>query len=216
MQPTGTPREVYSTGPPVPTPGTPGTSSDKRTTLLTMAKAGDQYDFRTGNLWNYAHRDDARTVARLLGEGLDPEMRNKVGWTALHAAANGGADRVIALLLERGVDVDARCRAGRTPLAEAARNGHLSSSKLLLRSGAAAQAQDNEGREVLELAKGTALRTWLAEKCGGGGGGGGGGGRRQQRGGGRRRGDELLLFRHEGTVSSWRALVRFAHPSATR
>ena len=61
-----------------------------------MAKAGDQYAFRTGNIWNYAQRDDVRTVASLVDhERLDPEMRNKVGWTALHAAANGGGGRKI-------------------------------------------------------------------------------------------------------------------------
>ena len=91
-----------------------------------MAKAGDQYEHRTGNIWNYAQRDDVKTVARLIDEGLDPEMRNKVGWTPLHAASNGGAERVVSLLLDRHrVDVDVRCRAGLTPLAEAARNGHL-------------------------------------------------------------------------------------------
>ena len=52
-----------------------------------MAKAGDQYEHRTGNIWNYAQRDDVKTVARLIDEGLDPEMRNKVGWTPLHAAS---------------------------------------------------------------------------------------------------------------------------------
>ena len=31
-----------------------------------MAKAGDQYAFRTGNIWNYANRDDVKTVSRPL------------------------------------------------------------------------------------------------------------------------------------------------------
>ena len=55
-------------------------------------------------------------------KGLDVEMRNKVGWTALHAAASGGAERCLVLLLSNGASVDARCRAGRTPLIEAARS----------------------------------------------------------------------------------------------
>ena len=124
-----------------------------------MAKAGDQYTFRTGNIWNFCQRDDLRTVTQLVGDdGLDPEIRNKVGWTPLHAAANGGAERVIAYLIDRRVDVDARCRAGRTPLAEAARNGHLSSVKALVHAGAQALAEDGNGRSVIEMAKGTACR----------------------------------------------------------
>ena len=130
-----------------------------------MAKAGDQYDFRTGNLWSVAQRDDVKAVARLLSEGLDPEMRNKVGWTALHAAANGGAERVVTLLLKRGIDIDARCRAGRTPLAEAARSGHLPTVKVLVRAGADPAAEDNAGRRVGESAKGTALREWILARC---------------------------------------------------
>ena len=129
-----------------------------------MAKAGDQYAVRTGNIWNFAQRDDLRTVRTLIDEGIDPMLRNKVGWTALHAAANGGADRVVAFLLDQAdADVDARCRAGRTPLIECARNGHLSTVKLLVRGGASVDVEDNEGHGVREHAKGTAMRSWLSE-----------------------------------------------------
>ena len=53
------------------------------------------------------------TVRRLISEGVPSGLCNKVGWTPLHAAANGGADRVLGLLLERGVDVDVRCLGAR-------------------------------------------------------------------------------------------------------
>ena len=43
-----------------------------------MAKAGDQYDVRTGNIWSHCRRDDVRAVTRLLNEGVDLELRNKV------------------------------------------------------------------------------------------------------------------------------------------
>ncbi|CAD7955387.1 unnamed protein product [Amoebophrya sp. A25] len=32
-----------------------------------MATAGDQYEIRTGNIWNFAHRDDIKTVKKLVG-----------------------------------------------------------------------------------------------------------------------------------------------------
>ena len=40
---------------------------------------------RTGNIWNYANRDDVKAVSRLLDEGIDAETRNKVGWTPLRS-----------------------------------------------------------------------------------------------------------------------------------
>ena len=64
-----------------------------------MAKAGDQYEFRTGNIWNYANRDDLSTVRRLIKEGVPADLVNKVGWTPLHAAAYGGAERGLLFLL---------------------------------------------------------------------------------------------------------------------
>ena len=33
-----------------------------------MAKAGDQYTFRTGNLWSVCHRDDLTTAKKLVLE----------------------------------------------------------------------------------------------------------------------------------------------------
>ena len=55
-----------------------------------MAKAGDQYEFRTGNLWSVCRRDDLSTARRLVvDEGLDLEMRNKAGWAPLSASCSG-------------------------------------------------------------------------------------------------------------------------------
>jgi hypothetical protein len=62
-------------------------------------------------------------VKRLLTEGIDPTMPNKVGWTPLHAAAYGGAGRVARVLLAKGVAIDPPCNGGRTPLMDAARQG---------------------------------------------------------------------------------------------
>ena len=126
-----------------------------------MAKAGDQYELRTGNIWDYSYRDDVTTVTRLVDEGVSAELANKVGWTPLHAAAAGGAMRVISLLLQRGVMSNPTCRAGRTPAMDAARAGHLSALKLLASKGASLTESDHAGRTLLEYARGTALRTWI-------------------------------------------------------
>lgn len=54
--------------------------------LSPMAKAGDQYEVRTGNIWSHCRRDDVRAVTRLLNEGVDLELRNKVPLSPLTAA----------------------------------------------------------------------------------------------------------------------------------
>ena len=154
-----------------------------------MAKAGDQYEIRTGNIWNFAHRDDVVTCRRLVSEGVPAMLCNKVGWTPLHAAAFGGAERVISFLVrESFVDIDPLCRAGRTPLMDAARGGHLAAVKALVKAGANLHLSDPQGFGLAELAKGEAVRGWLAQRLspdvapigrsprGGGRGGGGGGG----------------------------------------
>ena len=127
-----------------------------------MAKAGDQYEMRTGNIWNFANRDDVATVRRLLSEGVPADLTNKVGWTPLHAAAAGGAERVLTLLCQRGVAVDPRCHAGRTPLMDAARHGHLACVKAVVKSGARIGLVDTAGLCALDQAKGEAVRAWLS------------------------------------------------------
>ena len=130
-----------------------------------MAKAGDQYTFRTGNLWSVCQRDDLATAKKLvLEDSLELEMRNKAGWTPLHAAANGGAERCLKFLLEQRASIDSRCRAGRTPMIEAARNGHFGVVKHLLNAGAELQATDGSGNTALDCAKGTSLRNFLSER----------------------------------------------------
>ena len=129
-----------------------------------MAKAGDQYEFRTGNIWNFANRDDVVTVKRLVSEGVPATLANKVGWTPLHAAAFGGAERVISFLLREAVDVEARCKAGRTPLMDAARSGHLGAVKALVKSGGSLHATDSSGLGVIEHAKGDSLRAWILQR----------------------------------------------------
>ena len=132
-----------------------------------MATAGDQYEHRTGNIWNYANRDDVETVRRLVEEGVSPALVNKVGWTPLHAAAHGGGLRVVGFLLKLrkpSCERDPLCRAGRTPLMDAARRGHLEAAKMLVAAGASLEARDGAGIGMLEYAKGTPMRLWLEQR----------------------------------------------------
>ena len=77
------------------------------------------------------------------GLGIDVNLANAEGNTALHAAARRGHDRVVEFLVARGARMDAKNQAGRTPLALARGHGRgrnaaprHSTVELLLRLGA--------------------------------------------------------------------------------
>lgn len=128
-----------------------------------MATKGDQYDVITGNIWNYANRDDTTGVEEALSRGVDVNLRNKAGWSPAHAASAGGATRVLSLLASRNADFNLRDNAGRTPVHEAARNGELQALRFLRKQGCDFAAAAANGQTPLSVAKGDAVRcaAWL-------------------------------------------------------
>ena len=84
---------------------------------------------------------EAVTVAA--EQGMDVNLANADGNTALHAAARRGHDRIVEYLVARGARLDVKNEAGRTPLALARGQGrgrsaepHHSTVELLRRLGA--------------------------------------------------------------------------------
>lgn len=69
---------------------------------ISMATAGDQYNVTTGNIWNHANRGDTVLVQAALDSGVDVNLQNKAGWTALHAAAHGGQVRLRDRMISSG------------------------------------------------------------------------------------------------------------------
>ena len=55
----------------------------------------------------------------MLARGADVNAANDLGETALHGAAQRGADKVVQFLADHGATLDAKNRRGRTPLDEA-------------------------------------------------------------------------------------------------
>eukprot|EP00958_Prasinococcus_capsulatus_P013658 scaffold1411_cov396-Prasinococcus_capsulatus_cf.AAC.16 len=95
-------------------------------------EAGEHRD----NIWHFANNGDLANVKRCLRQGMDPELRNKVGhsmlstigaagvgWTPLHAAAAGNAVSIMELLRKEGVDLSATDAKGRTAAHAAAQKG---------------------------------------------------------------------------------------------
>jgi uncharacterized protein len=61
----------------------------------------------------------------MVGTGLDVRTANAKGETALHGAADRGADTIVQFLVERGADINAKSKRGYTPLDAAIGKGGI-------------------------------------------------------------------------------------------
>lgn len=125
------------------------------TSLMVAAGMGRNND--------YSPEEEEKALAvvkRLLEFGADINEANEVGWTALHAAAFLGADKIVKYLVDNGAVVDAQNGCGLTPLSLAVgRNQtglirrtvpHMTTAELLLELGAAdAQPPEPAGQCIL-------------------------------------------------------------------
>ncbi|CAL4175992.1 unnamed protein product [Meganyctiphanes norvegica] len=66
---------------------------------------------------------DTGTIVSLLGRGLDVNLQDSNGWTALHYAAERGRADVVALLLREGAHIQVKDKFGRTPMKRAWEKG---------------------------------------------------------------------------------------------
>jgi ankyrin repeat protein len=83
-------------------------------------------------------------VAKLLGEGADPNTLDKVKRTPIYWAAQNGHIEVMKLLLEKGATINMGDNTGYSPLWIAAQHKQLPAVKLLLSSGADVNGNGNE------------------------------------------------------------------------
>lgn len=99
-------------------------------------------------------------VRMLLLRGANPDIRGKLGDTALHAAACLTHTTIARILIAGGADLEIQnspvnnmTMTGQgTPLHVAVRHGNLKLSRLLIRSGANIQAKNVDGDTPLHLA----------------------------------------------------------------
>ncbi|KAM6445846.1 protein phosphatase 1 regulatory subunit 16A [Rhynochetos jubatus] len=115
-----------------------------------------------------AARHDAEEVRHFLRDGVDPDLCNEDGLTALHQCCIDDAGAVVTALLDAGADVDARDAELWTPLHAAATCGHLGLVQLLIRRGADLLAVNSDGNMPYDLCEDEAtldcIETAMAER----------------------------------------------------
>ena len=126
-----------------------------------MATKGDQYEDATNNIWEFALRGELAEVRRALRRGVDPDLQNKTGWTAAHAAASGGHVEVLQELAKAGADLEAADGKGRTIAHAAAQKGRLAVLKWMERQKLPLHTLDCNGKPPVDMAAGKEVREYI-------------------------------------------------------
>ena len=110
--------------------------------------------FNNSNLLHRSSRYGKLDIVRFCVEekGLNVDIRDGNGDTALHKAVREGHLQVIQVLVSSGADVDMKNKFGNTALHWAAHEGHLQVVQHLLSSGADVNVKDNDGYTALHWA----------------------------------------------------------------
>eukprot|EP00963_Diacronema_lutheri_P009147 scaffold818_cov388-Pavlova_lutheri.AAC.23 len=100
-----------------------------------------------------ASQGDAATVRAVIRQGINVNIPNDEGRSALMIAAAEGDERVVSMLLDvPGIDVNAHDSFGRTALREAVENKHNVVAEMLLKVGASLGLSSLESAKRLSIA----------------------------------------------------------------
>ena len=109
-----------------------------------------------------AGQADTQMVTSMLAQGIDPNIRDEEGYTAIMRAARNGHTAIVQALLTAGADVKAQTLGtriggylggeGETPLMMAARWGHADIVQILLSAGADVHTKSGSGFTALQHA----------------------------------------------------------------
>lgn len=117
--------------------------------VLTVFLTFPSMSFAVSDLFTAAEEGWLEAVVQLLNNGVDVNVRNTDGYSALHAAQLKADVSITKALLSAGAEVDARNKWGVTPLMTACFNGRTENAKILLDHGSDVNARDNGGATAL-------------------------------------------------------------------
>ncbi len=104
---------------------------------------------RISNFLAAAESGDTVKVAESLNQGIEVNVTDENGQTALMLAADEGHVDTVKLLLQRGASIDLQNKLGGTALMLASFNGHLEIMTELLEAGADVNAKSENGYTAL-------------------------------------------------------------------
>ncbi|XP_048588108.1 ankyrin repeat domain-containing protein 39-like [Nematostella vectensis] len=120
------------------------------------AQTMDEMEFERG-IWPAALDGELSRVKSFLDRGVNFDMTDKSGYTALHYACSNGHLEVCKMLLDRGACCNKQTKAGQdTPLHRAAYRGYEDIVQLLLEKGGDPSICNADGQNALHKA---------AERC---------------------------------------------------
>jgi ankyrin repeat protein len=90
-------------------------------------------------------KGDVRKVERLISSGVNLDIRDNLGWTALIWASYLNWVEVVKFLIEAGANLNIRSNGGKTALMWASCQNHVELVKLLLENFADESILDNGG-----------------------------------------------------------------------
>ncbi|KAI3386122.1 hypothetical protein SNEBB_011327 [Seison nebaliae] len=111
----------------------------------------DVHFTETVTLLDATFRNDIEEVKRLLDEGVDPNVSNEDGLTALHQTCIDNNVELLKCLLEKNADVNIRDHDGWTPLHAAATCGHKDVSLILIENNADVLAVNTDGNMPYDI-----------------------------------------------------------------
>ncbi len=110
-------------------------------------------ELRRQTRWFQAvHQGKVQDILEFLNDGLDPDVQDREGNTALHLAVLQDHLELMRILLDHGAHPDTPNLRGRTPLHLAARRCNRRAVRLLLKHGAQPNLQDRDGCTPLSYA----------------------------------------------------------------
>jgi ankyrin repeat protein len=96
--------------------------------------------------------DNTERAELFLKAGMNINVRDKDGNTALMLASMTGDPEIFNLLIGKGADINARSASGYTALMYLSSRGDTATAKLLLKKGADVNSRSNDGDTALMLA----------------------------------------------------------------